>query len=77
MAVDTHVFRVSNRIGIVDTQTPEKNRVCSYGCHTKEKMVSLSSFINISWKKNLQKLESQSVKFVNNQIALNTIRTTF
>ena len=24
MAVDTHVFRVSNRIGIVDTQTPEK-----------------------------------------------------
>ena len=54
MAVDTHVFRVSNRIGIVDTQTPEKNRVCSYGCHTKEKMVSLPSFINISWKKNLQ-----------------------
>ena len=24
MAVDTHVFRVSNRIGIVNTQTPEK-----------------------------------------------------
>ena len=24
IAVDTHVFRVSNRIGIVDTQTPEK-----------------------------------------------------
>ncbi len=24
MAVDTHVFRVSNRIGIVDTKTPEK-----------------------------------------------------
>lgn len=24
MAVDTHVFRVSNRIGMVDTKTPEK-----------------------------------------------------
>ena len=53
MAVDTHVFRVSNRIGIVDTSTPEKNRVSSYGGYTKEKMVSFSSCINISWKKNM------------------------
>ncbi len=52
IAVDTHVFRVSNRIGIVDEPNPQ-NRICTYGSYTKRKMVTLTSCINFSWKKNV------------------------